>query len=431
MAALGTLSCLLSFAIRVTSGNRLREAANFVNLMKQRVATIAEDCIRLWPIWIPLAVNLVVTISLSGQLVPFIDQDVYLDQARNLAAGKGLISSFDQLNRFVQSNEPTSFWGAGAQIFYAAGITLFGERYTLLRCLNLLLFAATLAYTRALFRLWHSQTVSNWGTFFIGLSPFFAAFNQLFMTEMPFLLCQQGCLYHLLASRRTQRTSHALLAGGWVGGSMVIRAVLVPVLPIFLLFLWLPWRWKLSLAFSATCLLVAGPYMIRNSMLVDSWFPFGGKGAYNLWFFNSDVHNKPFFKEDFLTPPPTPEWRGMNEKQRAALVESIGKHWIVTHPAAFIRLAAIKGISFLNPWPKQMARGPRAIIVGLYASLLLIGFICGAAWIRSTDPEHILILVIFISYLTLDMVFMPASRHRMLVDPLFVMVAGLAVGQVR
>jgi hypothetical protein len=378
-----------------------------------------------WSLLAPLILNLMFAFSVGNRLIPFIDQEVYLDQARHVAAGKGITTSFSQLEGFVVKDEPTSFWGVGAQLLYAAEIRVLGQNYTLMRICNVLLFGCTLFYTRRIFLMWLPQRSADLATLLIGCSPFFAFFNQLFMTEMPFLLCQQAFVFHLFQTFRIGSPRQALAAGLFAGAGLTVRAVLLPILPLTVVLIWLERTWKAVVAFIAGCLLLAAPYAVRNSLAVHAWFPLGGKGAYNLWFFNADVHDRGLWAEDFGRMPPKPDWSGLNEKQRADLVQGIGRRWILDHPAKFARLALIKGIAFLNPWPKHIRSGIMPVALGAYANFIMLGFAIGLFSLRFSDREHLFVLLLFVMYLGVDMVFMPASRHRMLYDPFLVLVMSL------
>ena len=129
------------------------------------------------------------------------------------------------------------------------------------------------------------------------------------------------------------------------------------------------------------------------------------------------------------TPPPN--WAGLNEKERADLVGGIGRKWIADHPDKFLRLALIKGIGFLNPWPKHNRSGALPLVLGAYATLIMAGFAIGVFSLRLSNREHLFVLLLFFMYLGIDMVFMPATRHRMLYDPFFVLVGALPLARWR
>ncbi len=376
---------------------------------------------------LPLSANLLLTLHLGQRLVSIVDQDVYLDQATNIAHGRGLVTSFDTLKGFTRAWEPTSFWGVGAQTFYAVPIALFGENYLILRLFNLALFAATLFYFRKICLLLCPTLLADMATAAVGLSPFFALFNQFFMTEMPFLFLEIAAIYYLFQSFRDQRTRFSLASGIFAGLSLVTRAVLLPVLPVVFAILWRLKGWKPATVFALGCAIAASPYCVRNSWNSHAIFLFGGKAQYNLWFFNSGAHHKPFFQEDFLNEPPIPDWTKVaTEKNRADLVGKIGIRWIEQNPVKFLRLSLIKGFQFLNPFPKHTDSRALWFILGIYSSVIMLAFVLGLPKLELRNPAHVFLILLFFSYLVTDMFFMPASRHRMLYDPFFVLIGCFA-----
>ncbi len=70
-----------------------------------------------------------------------------------------------------------------------------------------------------------------------------------------------------------------------------------------------------------------------------------------------------------------------------------------------------------------------ALLLTGYTCLVLMLFFAGLPKIKLQNAEHVILVLLFVLYLGIDMVFMPASRHRMLYDPFFVLIGGLAVGR--
>src|ERR1700680_2047492 len=77
-----------------------------------------------WP-FLALLPHVILAAYLGNHFVPYPDQEAYLDGARNILAGRGLSISWDALGGFVRKNEPTSYFGAGTQLFLAAEMKLF------------------------------------------------------------------------------------------------------------------------------------------------------------------------------------------------------------------------------------------------------------------------------------------------------------------
>ena len=111
--------------------------------------------------------------------------------------------------------------------------------------------------------------------------------------------------------------------------------------------------WSKAVLYALVVAIVVSPYCIRNSINNSAFYPFDGKAALNLWLFNSSVHQGGFWTEDFEQSPEMPSLEGLTEKQRADLLEGIGKKWIVEHPGEFLRLSLMKAVRFLSPFHKR------------------------------------------------------------------------------
>src|SRR5207302_5725216 len=169
-------------------------------------------------------------------------------------------------------------------------------------------------------------------------------------------------------------------------------------------------------------LLIVSPYCVRNSLNSHAFFPFDGKAAINLWMYNSDAQDGSFWEENFAKAPAMPPLDRLTEKERADRLMGLGMLWIKQHPTQFLRLAAIKAIRFLSPLPKEPLNLKYAVILTPYAIAIIAGFFVGLPTIWSRDPKSILILLLFLYTLAIEMIFMPATRHRVLYDPFFILV---------
>src|SRR5947207_8986822 len=148
-----------------------------------------------WLLPLVLIPHLLVAAHFGGKFIDYPDQGAYLSGAENLLAGNGLSLSFDALGGFVKKGEPTSYYGLGAPLFLAPQIALFGQDYFVLRFGNILLFAFSLLFFRGICLLWMPKRWANAAMIVMSLSPFYIAFNQLFLSEMPFLFCELGTFF--------------------------------------------------------------------------------------------------------------------------------------------------------------------------------------------------------------------------------------------
>ena len=383
-----------------------------------------------WLIPLVLVPHLLVAAHFGNRLVDYPDQDAYLSAAENILAGHGLSLSFDALGGFVRKGEPTSYYGLGTPLFLAGQIALLGQNYFLLRLVNILLFALSLLLFYGICLLWMSERLSIFAMLMMGLSPFYIVFNQLFLSEMPFLFCELGTFFFLFRYLKQNATKDLVLAAVFIGLSLLVRTNLLFFLPVIAIVIGVNKRWSHALLYLGIAVLVVSPYCIRNSINNRAFFPFDGKAALNLWQFNSNVHQGGFWSEKFEQAPAMPNLEGLTEKQRSDLLMSLGVKWIKEHPAAFLRLAAMKAVRFFSPLPQKQANLKYAVVLIPYSLIIVGGFFLGLPALWSKDPKSVLILLLFLYTLAIEMVFMAATRHRLLYDPFLVLVTlnGLMCG---
>ena len=375
-----------------------------------------------WLLPLVLIPHLLVAAYFGGKFIDYPDQGAYLSGAENLLAGNGLSLSFDALGGFIRKGEPTSYYGLGAPLVYAAQIALFGRNYFVLRLGSILLFAASLFFFRGICLHWMPERWANVAMVAMGLSPFYIAFNQLFLSEMPFLFCELGAFYFLFNYLKNGEIKHLALSAVFLALSLLVRTNLLLFLPAIAILVAFTSRWSQALLFVGVVVLVVSPYCIRNSINSHAFFPFDGKAALNLWQFNSDVHQGGFWSETFEQAPPMPNLEGLTEKQRSDLLMSLGVKWIKEHPAAFLRLSAMKAVRFFSPVPQKQANLKYAPVLTPYSLVVVCGFLLGLPAFWSREPKSLLILLLFLYTLAIEVVFMTATRHRILFDPFFLLV---------
>ncbi len=375
-----------------------------------------------WLIPLVLVPHLLVAAYFGNRFVDYPDQDAYLSAAENILAGQGLSLSFDALGGFVRKGEPTSYYGLGTPLFLAGQIALIGQNYFLLRLVNILLFALSLIFFYGICLLWMPERWSVLATLIMGLSPFYIGFNQLFLSEMPFLFCELGTFFFLFRYLKQNATKDLFLAAVFVGLGLLVRTNLLFFLPVIAIVIGINKRWSAALLYLGVTVLVVAPYCIRNSINNHAFFPFDGKAALNLWQFNSDVHQGNFWSENFEQAPQMPPLDGLTEKERSDLLMNLGLKWIKQHPIGFARFAAMKAVRFFSPLPQKATNLKYAAILTPYAIVILVGFFVGLPTLWSRDPKSILVLLLFVYTLAIEMIFMAATRHRLLYDPFFVLV---------
>ena len=375
-----------------------------------------------WSVPLVLIPHLLLAAHFGNRLVEYPDQGAYLSAAENILAGNGLSISFDALGGFIKKGEPTSYWGLGTPLFFAAQIAVVGENFLALKVGNIVLFALSLLFFRGICLFWMPSRWANVATVAMGLSPFYLAFNQLFLSEMPFLFCELGTFFFLFNYLKRGGSRDLTLSATFIGLSLLVRTNLLLFLPVIATVIALDRRWSHAILYLAIAVLVVSPYCIRNSINSRAFFPFDGKAALNLWQFNSDVHQGGFWSEDFEHGPPMPDLHGLTEKERSDLLMSIGVKWIKEHPSRFLRFAAMKAVRFLSPLPQKQANLKYATVLTPYSLIIVCGFFVGLPAFWSKEPRSVLILLLFLYTLAIEMVFMAATRHRLLYDPFFILV---------
>ena len=375
-----------------------------------------------WLLPLVLVPHLLVAAYFGGRFIDYPDQAAYLSAAQNILAGNGLSLSFDALAGFIKKGEPTSYFGLGTPLLLAAQIAVFGQNYFLLRLGTIILFAASLLFFRGICLHWMPERWANVAMVAMGLSPFYIAFNQLFLSEMPFLFCELGTFCFLFNYLKNGEINHLALSAVFLALSLLVRTNLLFFLPAITILVAFTSRWSQALLYVGVVVLVVSPYCIRNSINSHAFFPFDGKAALNLWQFNSDVHQGGFWSERFEQAPAMPNLEGLTEKQRSDLLMSLGVKWIKEHPAAFLRLAAMKAVRFLSPLPQKQANLRYALLLTPYSVVIVCGFLLGLPAFWSREPKSLLILLLFLYTLAIEVVFMTATRHRVLFDPFFLLV---------
>src|SRR5437660_11248651 len=371
----------------------------------------------LWVVPLLLVPHLLVAAHFGNRLVEYPDQGAYLSAAENILAGKGLSLSFDALGGFVKKGEPTSYYGLGAPLFLAPQIALFGQNYFVLRLGNILLFAFSLLFFRGICLLWIRKRWANAEMIVLGMIPFYIAFNKLFLAEMPFLFCELGTFFLLFSYLKQGARKDLVLSSLFIGLSLLVRTNLLLFLPVIAIVIGFNKRWTAALLYLGVTILVVAPYCIRNSINNHAFFPFDGKAALNLWQFNSDVHQGNFWTENFERAPQMPPLDELTEKERSDLLMKLGLKWIKQHPIGFARFAGMKAVRFFWPLPQKAANLKYAAILTPYAIVILAGFFVGLPTLWSRDPKSILVLLLFVYTLAIEMIFMTATRHRLLYDP--------------
>ena len=375
-----------------------------------------------WLVPVLLIPHLLLAAHFGNRLLEYPDQGAYLNAGENMLGGHGLSLSFEALGGFVKKDEPTSYFGFGAPLFFGAQIALFGENYLLLRLGNVVLFGFTLIFFRGICLLWMPQRWANLATAAMGLSPFYVAFNQLFLSEMPFLFCELGTFFFLFTYLKKGGTKDLVLSAVFAALGLLVRTNLLLFLPVIAVVIGLYKNWSHGLIYLGIIALIVSPYCARNSINSHAFFPFDGKAALNLWQFNSDVHQGSFWSENFEHAPEMPNLDGLTEKQRSDLLMSLALKWIETHPAQFMRFAAMKAVRFFSPLPQKQANLKYAALLTPYSIIILCGFCLGIPALWSKQPGSVLVLLLFVYTLAIEMIFMTATRHRLLYDPFFILV---------
>lgn len=354
------------------------------------------------------------------------DETAYDALARALLRGDGYL--LDRNWVMARRGELTAYGGAVYPLFVAAIYGVTGNAFPAVVLLQIALatlavwgiarIAARAAGTRA----------APWAAWVAALHPGLIMAPSLLMTEALSIPILVGLV--LLAQRWLERPTArlALGLGALAGFGVLVRSPLGPQS----LAIGAAALLGAALAHAATRrqlvrqaalgilagLVVTTPWIARNWVRYDRFLPTDSKSGVNLWMFNR--------------PDEAPGWPALgrlNEAQRDVAFRSLALQNIRDYPGWFARRTLARAVQFWSPVPRRIGTPVAWLGVLLYGgvtALGLAGLVLLAVNARSA-PASWPVLAAFAVGWALSAMTAVGLRHRLTVEPLIVVGAGVAL----
>lgn len=402
---------------------------------------------------IALAARLLVAFGLGISAPRIYDEQSYDEIAGNLAT----IASFAD-----KSGEPTSLRPPLYPAMLAGVYRVWGNHnYLAARLTQAILGALTVIPLFSLAKRMFSRRVAIWSTALFALEPSLAGYTGLLLSETLFtLLLVLSCLLmqRLLLDGRFR---WAVLFGLTVGLAALTRSLLLPMLPIILLFMcWAlrEWRWPKRLALAATVgaafFAVVGPWIVRNTRLEGTLTTIDAIGGRNLMMGNYE-HTPLTRSWDTITMlagtehswevvlrRKHPEYSTLTQGGRDKLAMRYGLGFILSHPGLTLERSCVKFFDFWQlertliaglrmgwwgTYPKPMLVFVALVMAGMNGFVLLTAIV-GLCMTRARDMrlQMFILLLILLSAAVHTLIF-AHSRYRLPLTPLILIYSASAL----
>ncbi|MAT38505.1 MAG: hypothetical protein CL946_02750 [Ectothiorhodospiraceae bacterium] len=269
------------------------------------------------------------------QTVPISDAKHYLDHATRLF----------ETGRYISNDgTPTAFWPVGYPALLAGLIALVGKNLLWIRLLHVLLYVLLGFLVFRVFRHGFTNWVAALTTAGFLLSPNILFSPNALLAELPFLVTIFG-VFAVLVSHDRLSWGRVLFAGVLTGVAILIKPIgVVALLPA----IWLVYRKSERRRFAriavltTTALVVLSPWIIRNSVVFESWTGVATNGGLNLLIGNHAGASGKYTHDNL------PELHSVNEALRDREAMQLAIEHIVGDPVA--ALARIPKKLFYSLW---------------------------------------------------------------------------------
>lgn len=351
------------------------------------------------------------------------DQVGYLELAKNLLSGQGLVYYEPRFNENVRAMRLP-----GYPLFLAAC----GASPTIARCAQAVIDTLSVLGVYLLARRWLSEWPSLPAAMWVAANPFLIYFCGLILTETLFTAMLVWGMV-LLAHRREFVTGGIVLAL-----SVLVRpsAMLLPLaLGIAATFAnrqrdaaYQSRRWPLPVG--TTMLLLTGlvllPWAYRNRVVLGQWLwtsTNDGLTAYDG--FNPDATGAS--DQSFVERMPWLKYPAMDELQRSRYLSERAGQFIRQHPRRSTELAAIKIARTWSPVPlsREYGTNPLYLAAGLIFGVpFLILFIVGLRWAKPPKAAKAYLALPAVYFTVVHAASVGSLRYRIPVEaPMAVIVA--------
>lgn len=405
---------------------------------------------------------------------------IFRNLALNLLEGRGLSISEDLLalrpgvpdhvrevhRRWIESGglfgmippgRPTAFFMPLYPIFLAGVFAIFGAGYLPARLVQMLLSALLPLVAHDIARRAVDRETAVAAALLTAVHPYFIYYAGLLVTQVLFvlLLGLATTAYYRLRERPT--AGKALLLGGWLGLSFLVRTFAITFLPLLLLVLMfelggggrdrrglVPGAAALRrAAFCAVMVVLAfavilSPWVIRNQLVFGEPLVLPTKGGRNLWEYNNqkfstefELAENPWTQERYrkireqemgqLKRRDTVEFPVFRpeqpEPERDRILNRNVRAFILANPRVYFRLCLIRASEMVRVTPVRKTSPLLKVVawltIGWQLPMALLGMVMLAPrWRRG--PLYLYVLSLF--YLLLHALVASGTPHRVQVD---------------
>jgi len=374
------------------------------------------------------------------------DQVEYLQLARNLLDGRGLVLRDDRFDQDVYAYRMPG---------YPAFVAAIGADVRAVRVAQVLVDVSTVLATVLIARRWLTERGSLFAGALVALNPFLIFFSGLILSETLYTATLVWGVYCLLDARRWV---------WWLGLPLLLFGIYVrPAalgLPVVLgvatsLLNWREWAtyhhrrvspgvpWALVYYVGLMALLltplVLTPWMLRNQRLLGSpvWLTSnGGITAYDG--FNPLQIVKPWTERggsDQTIILALPELRGMGEIERDQYLKQKASEFLKRYPSEVPAITLFKVLRTWSPVPLSADYGRKVIYLlagAVYGVPLLVLTVVGLLRLGTLSAGVKLVLITPALYFTVVHAMTVGSlRYRIPVEPLLAVIACSALGKQR
>ena len=360
--------------------------------------------------------------SLQPAVVPiFPDSLEYLKVADNILAGRGLM--VDQASRIGRM--------PGYPVFLAAVRGVWGESLLAARLAQVVVGVAGVWLVWLLARAVYGEREAVAAAAIAAVYPLLVLHTPLLLAETVFITLLLWGLLSLRAAAAEQRLGSAALAGLALGLATLVRASLLPFVPLAAV-VWVA-RWRLRRrAVQGAAVLVGvfaaaiAPWVVRNYHASGGHFvPTTCRAGPSLYeALNPEADGAPMMDRI--------DWgwgtSGLSEWEQHRLWQRRAVAWAAANPGRVAALAARKFVRFWNVLPNapEFRRPLVLACVGIsvpYVVVVALAIVGLASSWRRAEVRLILLLPV-VYYALLHMVFVASLRYRVAVMPLAIVLAG-------
>ena len=209
------------------------------------------------------------------------DAENYVKMARGIAK-RGTMS-------YGYSNEPSAYVMPGFPLILASFIRLFGEGKGAIQAVRFLFALMSITWIVLVYLIVYDLSEKKWlGVIAAGMVSFYPPFtwcSERILTEVPYTFFVVLTLFLLVRAWKHPRWHNSLLAGIFLGLSLLIRPIMLWFIPLFLVFDFLKERkpykgFMIRLAvFIGAIILCLVPWIVRNAIQFKTFIPLSTSGG--------------------------------------------------------------------------------------------------------------------------------------------------------